>query len=195
MKSKIKDIGLSSFRLYNKRDHRFENWSKEEYKTFQYLKNNENIIVQKTHKGNSVVIIGCISYIAKMEELLNDRSNFMKVQFSSKDKVNHEIRHLLDMEKEIKSCFDDLQNSNYLSENDYKVMKPCGSKPDVMNGLWKVHKDITPNDCVPPFRPIFSAIGTCNYNLAKLSVPLLKQYVINEYTVKDSFPFCKEIVD
>ena len=121
MKSKIKDIGLSSFRLYNKRDHRFENWSKEEYKTFQYLKNNENIIVQKTHKGNSVVIIGCISYIAKMEELLNDRSNFMKVQFSSKDKVNH--------------------------------------------------------------------------NLAKLSVPLLKQYVINEYTVKDSFPFCKEIVD
>ena len=97
------------------------------------------------------------------------------------------------MEKEIKTCLDDPQNSNYLSEDDYKFIKPCGSKPGVMYGLCKVHKGITPNDSVPPFRPILSAIGTCSYNLAKFFVPLLKQYTINEYTVKDSFSFCKEI--
>ena len=74
-------------------------------------------------------------------------------------------------------------------------MKPCGSKPGVMYGLCKVHKGITPNDSVPPFRPILSAIGTCSYNLAKFFVPLLKQYTINEYAVKDSFSFCKEIVN
>ena len=136
-----------------------------------------------------------MSYIVKIEELLSDRSKFMKVEFNSKYKVNHEIRQLLDMEKEIKSCLDDLQNSNYLSEDDYKFMKPCGSKPGVMYGLCKVHKGITPNDSVPPFRPILSAIGTCSYNLAKFFVPLLKQYTINEYIVKDSSSFCKEIVN
>ena len=52
-----------------------------------------------------------------MEELLSDRSKFLKVEFNSKYKVNYEIRHLLDMKKEIKSCLDNVQNSSYLSED------------------------------------------------------------------------------
>ena len=43
LKSKIKDIGLSSFRLKNKKDHRFENLFKEIYEAFINLKNNKNI--------------------------------------------------------------------------------------------------------------------------------------------------------
>ena len=97
LKSKIKDIGLSSFRLYNKKNHRFENLSKEEYEAFTNLKNNKSIITQKADKGNSVVIIDRMSYIVKVEELLKGRSKFKKVEFNSKYKVNHEIRHLLDM--------------------------------------------------------------------------------------------------
>ena len=34
LKSKIKDVGLSPFRLYNKKDHRFENLSEEECEAF-----------------------------------------------------------------------------------------------------------------------------------------------------------------
>ena len=113
LKKKIKDIGLSSFRLYNKNNHRFENLSEEEYEAFLNLKNNKSIIIQKANKGNSVVIIDRMSYIVKMGELLSDRGKFIKVEFNSKYKVNHEIRHLLDMEKEIKSCLNDLLNSNY----------------------------------------------------------------------------------
>ena len=130
-----------------------------------------------------------------MEKLLSDGSKFMKVEFDSKYKANHEIRHLLDMEKEIKSCLDDLQNSNYLSKDDYKFMKPYGRKPGVMYGPCKVHKGVTPDGSVSPFRPILSTVGTFSYNLAKFFVPLLKQYTISEYTVKDSFSFCKEIID
>ena len=44
-----------------------------------------------------------------------------------------------------------------------------------MYRLCKVHKGITPNDSVPPYRPILSAIGTCSYNLEKFLVPLQKQ--------------------
>ena len=61
-----------------------------------------------------------------------------------------------------------------------------------MYGLWKVHKDI---DNSPPFRPIFLAIDTPTYKLAKFIVPTLKSLTCNEYTVKDSFAFAEEIVE
>ena len=63
-----------------------------------------------------------------------------------------------------------------------------------MYELYKVHKGTTDNDKVPQFPSILSAVVTCNYNLAKFSVSSLKQFTINEYTVKDHFPFGKEII-
>ena len=65
------------------------------------------------------------------------------------------------MELEIKSCLDDLLDKIYLSKENYKYLKPCGSKPSIMYGLNKIHKGTTVNDPVP----ILSVIGTCNYNL------------------------------
>ena len=174
LKSKIKDVGLSSFRLYNKKDHRFENLTEDEYEAFLNFKSNKNIIIQKADKVNSVVVIDRLKYVSKVEELLSDRSKFVKIEFNSKHTVNQDVRHLLDMELEMKSCLDDLLNKNYLSKDDYKYLKPCGSKPGIMYGLCKIHKGTTVNDPVPPFRPILSAIGTCNYNLAILINTLLE---------------------
>ena len=48
LKSKIKDIGLSSFRLYNKKDHLFENLSKEGHEAFINLKNYKSITIKVT---------------------------------------------------------------------------------------------------------------------------------------------------
>ena len=158
------------------------------------LGSNNNIIIQKADKGNSVVIIDRNSYVNKMENLLSDTTKFVKIEFNPKHKVNKEIRHLLDMEENIKSCLDNLIDDGYLSDDDYKFLKPCGSKPGVMYGLCKVHNSVSDDDPVPPFRPILSAIGTCTYNLAKFFVPVLRELTVNEYTVKDSFSFCKEIV-
>ena len=73
------------------------------------------------------------------------------------------------------------------------MMKPIGSRPGVMYGLCKVHKDTTDGQELPPFRPILSAIRTCTYNLAKFFVPILKEYTTNEYTIKDSFTFAEEV--
>ena len=127
--------------------------------------------------------------------MLSDPSKFVRIEFNLKDTVNQDVRHLLDMELEIISCLDDLLNKKYLSKDDYKYLKPCQSKPGIMYGLRKIHKGTTVNGPVSPFRPILSAIGTCSYNLANFFVPILKQFTINEYTVKDSFSFCKEIID
>ena len=77
--------------------------------------------------------------------------------------------------------------------DDTKFLKPCGSKPGIMYGMCKIHKKISMNDTLPPFRPILSAIGTTTYNLAKFFVPILREHTINEYSVKDSFSFSDEI--
>ena len=62
----------------------------------------------------------------------------------------------------------------------------------LMYGLCKVHEGTTNNDNVTPFHPILPAIVA---NLAKSFVPISKQFEVNEYTVKDSFSFCEELLD
>ena len=54
---KIKDVGLSSFRLYNRKDHRFENLTEDEYENFLNIKSNKDIIIPTSDKGNSVAVI------------------------------------------------------------------------------------------------------------------------------------------
>ena len=49
-------------------------------------------------------------------------------------------------------------------------------------------------DNCPPFPPILSALNTPPNKLTKILAPILKSLTSNEYTVKDSFAFAKEIV-
>ena len=79
LKSKKKDVGLSSYRIYNKKDHRFENLSREEYDTFINLSNNKNIIIRKADKGNTVVIIDWTNYLKEMEKYCQIPTNFLKL--------------------------------------------------------------------------------------------------------------------
>ena len=132
LKSKIKDVVLSSFRLYNKKDHCFENLSEEEYQAFLSLSKNNGIIIQKADKGNTVVLLNKSSYIKEMEELLADTSKFVKAEFNKKDKVNQELRHLLDLEGNIKTYLDNLLQKHYISKEDYNFLKPCRSRPGIM---------------------------------------------------------------
>ena len=62
-----------------------------------------------------------------------------------------------------------------------------------MYGLCKVHKGRGTSNDLPPFGPILSAMGNCTYNIPKFFVPVLKDFTLNEYTVRDSFSFCDEI--
>ena len=74
-----------------------------------------------------------------------------------------------------------------------KSLKPVGTRQGIMYGSCKVHKASVGTR--PPFRPIFSALNTPTYKLAKFLVPILKPLTTNEFTVKDSFHFAEEIVD
>ena len=148
--------------------------TKEECTACLSLKSNNDVIIQKAEKGNTVVIVDRVSYVFEMEKLLGDTSKFIKVAFNPKRKVNKEVRHLTDIESKIKHCLGDLPENNYLSKENYNYMRPCSRKLAVLYGLWKFHKKSDEPNKLPPLHPILSAIGTCSYNLANFFVPILK---------------------
>ena len=72
-----------------------------------------------------------------------------------------------------------------------KHLYPQGSQPGIMYGLSKIHKPLV--NSFPKLRPILSAINTGTYKWTKFFVPLLKPFTSNNYTVKDSSDFAKDI--
>ena len=109
--------------------------TKDEYTAFLSLKSNNNIIIRKADKGNTVVILIRISYVFEMGKLIGHTSKFIKVVFNPKNKVNKQVRHLTDIESNIKHCLDGRLENNYLRKEDYNFMRPCGSKPGVLYRL------------------------------------------------------------
>ena len=74
-----------------------------------------------------------------------------------------------------------------------KFVKPVTTRPGIMYGDSTVHNQQV--DGCPPFPPIFSALQTPTYNLAKFLVAILNPLTKNEYTVKESFQFAEEIYE
>ena len=128
-------------------------------------------------------------YLDKMENLLNDTRKFEKINLKNNGILNFAINQ----EKRVNNILKKIVASNSIFEETRRSFKPVGTRPGIMYGLCKVHKDIS--DTCPPFRHILSTINTPTYKLAKFLVPILKSLTINEYTVKDSFVFAEEIVE
>ena len=64
-KNELRHIAFSSFKMYNKKDHKLENITEIERKAFLELLELDNIIVQKADKGNVIVIIDKTAYVTK----------------------------------------------------------------------------------------------------------------------------------
>ena len=71
----------------------------------------------------------------------------------------------MNQEKRIDTTFKTLVDSNSMSKEIGKSIKPVGTRPGTMYGLCKVHKQEV--DGCPPFRRSLSALETHTYNLAK----------------------------
>ena len=97
------------------------------------------------------------------------------------------------MEEPIISLLKNLENQREISEKEKNDLYPLGSKSEVLYGLARIHKAL--KNGTPFFRPILSPIGTPTHNLAKFCDQLLKPLTSNDYTIKDSFCFAKEVLD
>ena len=121
--------------------------------------------------------------------MLEDTSKFKRVNIEEGKALNH----LIHMEERIIRLLKSLESQGEISEKEKNYLYPSGSKPGVLYGLAKIHKAL--EDGTPSFRPILSAIGTPTYKLAKFCDQLLKPLTSNDYKIKDSFSFAKEVLD
>ena len=103
------------------------------------------------------------------------------------------LNFIIGIEEKLTNLLKELKASGTISENDYKKVKPRISSFGVLYGLCKTHKKVL-NKC-SPFRPILLAIKTLSYNLAKFLVPLIEPITKNNFTLKNSFEFSKEICE
>ena len=147
------------------------------------------MVIQKSDKGNSIVILNKSGYIDKVKDILLDSSKFSKVNVAP----GKEIRYILNQQERFKVVLDALLASGKISNQEFNKLNPVGSKPGVLYGLSKVHKPLVGG--LPKVRPILSAIGTAGYNLAKFLVPILNPIAVGPYGITNSFVFHKEILN
>ena len=102
------------------------------------------------------------------------------------------LNYLINVEKRFKQLFKDLLDNDKTSKEKYDKICPKGSRPGILYGSPKGHKLVVDN--LPKFQPIKSAINTLGYNLIKLLIPILEPLTRNEFAIKDSFSFAKEII-
>ena len=187
VKTKTKERALSSYRQCNKSPQ--QNLSKGELEALASLSKNKDFVIQKSDKGNSVVIVVEETYIKRVENLLSNQRKFERVTLKNDAFLNF----VVNQENRIDTIFKNLVDSNSMSKEMRKSIKPVGTRPGTMCGICKVHKQEV--DSCPPFRPILSVLQTPTYNLAKCLVPILDPLTKNEYTDKDSFHFAEEICE
>ena len=93
-------------------------------------------------------------------------------EFSNLDiPAGKEISYITNLEKRISSDLKLLKDKEIIDKATYKNIKPVGSRPGILYGLGKVHKEA--KNGLPPFRPILLVIGTPTYKLAKYLLPFL----------------------
>ena len=185
LKVDIKREALSSYHNYSFSDEL--NLSKEEHKALKSLSTNKDLIIQKSDKGNSAVLLNRNDYIKRMNKMFSDCSKFKKLDI----KPGKEVNSLLQQEDRLINFLKKLKRS--ISDQLYKQLYPRGSQLGIMYRLSKIHEPLFNN--FPKLRPILSAINTATYGWAKFFVPLLKCFTMNEYTLKDSFEFAKDITN
>ena len=154
-----------------------ENLTPSEIKSLKRLSKNKNIVIQKVDKGSTVVILDKCSYISAIEEVLNDNSKFSKLDIPA----GKEINLIVNLEKRITSELKLLKDKEIIGKSTYKSIKPVGSRPGILYGSGKIHKEI--RNGLSPFYPNLSAIDTPTYKLAKFLLKLLTPLTANEYTV------------
>ena len=144
------------------------------------LKNDKEIIVTKPDKGNGIVILDRTDYLNKMQSLINDPTNFKPLQVDL-------YKHILKLERRNNKLIDKMVSDGIITSSVGSGLKVRGSRPGIMYGLPKIHKEGT------PMRPILSMSGSFNYSLSQHLVPVLTPLGVNEFCVHDTFSFVNEI--
>ena len=177
----LKKIAFSSFNRYNFLKEL--NLSQPEYDALKNLSSNKDIVIHKSDKGNSVVIVNRDDYLKRLQEMVDDESKFEKLNVSPGKDYNFMVKEKSTVDK----LLSNLLAKKSIDDNVKKKLSPNGPQPARLYGSPKIHKP--PVDGVPKYRPIISQIGAATYNIAKFLHEYIKPHTVNEHTVTDTFDF------
>ena len=147
-KTKLKDIALSSFKLFSDNGKFENNLSAEEINSLKALMRNKDIIIQKADKGNTVVITDKDKYIEGVKCAISDSNKFVQLNITPDKYLNY----IINFEKKFKHLFKDLLDDDKISKDEYDKICPKVSRPGIRYGNPKIHTPVIDN--LPKFRPI-----------------------------------------
>ena len=171
----------SEITILKGKETRVDIFSKDDFLLLKNLGKDNNIIISKTDKGKGTVILNRIDYLNKVNSILQNAQLFQK------EKYEDPLKHTLLLEDRLNRFLKTFLNKGHISESEYKTLYATGSRPGILYGLPKIHKQGV------PVRPVLSAIKTPYYNLSKFIVPLIEKYSKNEYTLNNSMHLIDEL--
>ncbi|XP_078384145.1 uncharacterized protein LOC144666620 [Oculina patagonica] len=155
-------------------------------KALNSLKKRDDIIITKPDKGSGGVILDKTDYVRLLSAAsVDDSSKFVQVDEKRPTTRGRPPKHfhpLFEKEKSLDSVLHEI-----LPDEIAKSLSPKSSRLAHLYGLPKTHK------ATLSVRPILSATGTYNYNLAKWLEEKLKPLSMNKHTITDAFSFSDEI--
>ena len=178
----ISGIAHSSLKEFENFKHSFPKLPLNLYEALISLSKDKSIIITRPDKGRGTVILNKSDYISKVTSILSDESKFKQL-------TEPVAKYITKMEDKLMRLLRKLLNNKVITKDTYNYVSPSGSSPGILYGLPKVHK----KEC--PMRPILNTIGTFNYNLAKFFVPIIEPVTTNQFTLKNSYEFVKELSD
>ena len=159
LKIDMKKIAYDSYNRYNFLKEL--NLSKVEYNALKKLSSMENIVIHKSDKGNSVVIVNREDYLGRMQEMVDDVSKFEEVEVEDGKDYNFMVKET----KEVNNLLAELVQKHSITYAQRMGLQPNGPNPARLYGLPKIHKPSV--DGLPKYRPIISQIGSPTYKIAK----------------------------
>ena len=119
-KAKAKEAARSSYRTYNN-NNMPQNLSNDELIALQNLSKNKDLIIQKSDKGNCVLIVDRQDYVKKMHSISCDQKIFTMVNLKDGTLMNFAVNQ----EKRLGKVLEKLVESNSLTEKTRKSVKTC----------------------------------------------------------------------
>ena len=186
IEARLIDTALTSYRNFSSDRKPPQNLTTSEYNALKCLSKNKEIVIQKADKGKTLVILDKCSYISAIEKILHDNSKFSKLDIPA----GKEINDIGNLQKRITSELKLWKDEDIIDKSTCKSINPVGSRPDILHGLGKIHKENRSG--IPPFYLILSAFGKPTYKLAKFLLKFLTPLTANELTVVSSVHFAEE---
>jgi hypothetical protein len=170
---------LNRLLKFNNINQRLKDKYSSDYRHIRNIKdkmNDNNVIITKADKGNTVVLLPHQEYINKIHEFIVSN----KIETLAEDPTKRYVKIL---NETINKC------TNLLDERTRRYIKPIHAQAPQLTGLPKLHKQNI------PIRPLINYTTAPSYKIAKLLQQIIKNNINleNDRSIKNNIDFVNKI--